>query len=243
MYNYIVSYKKEQTMKKYQILLFDLDDTLLDFHRAEFESVAEVLKLCKIEPNEEIIKTYSRINLSLWQALERREVTKTELFVLRWKRFCEFYDFDADPNFMSRAYIEHLSTKAYPLDGAFDMCDRLHKSHKMYLVTNGDKFVQQGRLDRCDVLKYFDGCFISEDVGYEKPSIEYFDAIARAIPNFDRNKTLIIGDSATSDMQGGINACIDTCWFNPKKRIPPHPIKVTYEVTTYAEIEDILCKT
>jgi 2-haloacid dehalogenase len=126
------------------------------------------------------------------------------------------------------------------IDGALEMCERLSKKYKMYIVTNGQKYIQHNRLFPSPLFKYFDDCFISEDVGYEKPHIKYFEHVANAIPDFDPEKAIVIGDSLTSDMQGGINAGIDTCWYNPSGKSVPDGYDLTYVVSNFSEMENIL---
>ena len=128
------------------------------------------------------------------------------------------------------------------IDGALELCQRLHGKFKMYIVTNGQKEIQKSRLFPSPLFKYFDECFISEDVGYEKPSVKYFDAVIKNIPDYDPQKAIIIGDSLTSDMQGGINIGIDTCWYNPHGKSAPEGMKLTYIVSNYEEMESVLTK-
>lgn len=227
-------------MSKYSILLFDADGTIMDFHRSEYEAVKESLDSFGIPSGDDIIKAYSEINAEYWRMLERGEIEKSKLYMARWKTLIDTYGFDCDAQALSDKYIEKLATKSYMIDGALDMCQKLNAKYKMYIVTNGQKYIQQNRLFPTPLFKCFDDCFISEDVGYEKPSIKYFEHVAKEIPNFDANKALIIGDSLTSDMQGGINAGIDTCWYNPSGKAHPDTMDLTYIVRDFSEIEDIL---
>ena len=112
----------------------------------------------------------------------------------------------------------------------------------MYIVTNGQKKVQNGRLFGSVLKDLFIKAFISEDVGYEKPRIEYFEAVAREIPDFDKSKTVIIGDSLTSDIKGGVNFGIDTCWYNPCGKECPEDMKITYMVSSFDDIRKIFLK-
>ena len=227
-------------MSKYEILLFDADATLLDFKRSEKEAVIESLTCFGIPASDEIIEKYSEINDGYWQMLERGEIEKSKLYDARWQTLIDFYGFDCDAVALSKKYIDSLTTKSYELDGAIEICQKLYGKFRMYLVTNGQKQVQEGRLFPSPVFKFFDDCFISEDIGYEKPSIKYFEAVSKLIPDYDAQKTIIIGDSLTSDMQGGINAGIDTCWFNPKKKKVPENMKINYVINELSELEKIL---
>ena len=229
-------------MSKYEILLFDADATLLDFKRSEREAVIESLISFDLPATDEIIEKYSEINDGYWKMLERGEIEKSRLYDARWETLIDFYGFKCDAKALSTKYINALTTKSYELDGAVEICEKLYNTRKfrMYLVTNGQKQVQEGRLFPSPVYKFFDDCFISEDIGFEKPSIRYFDAVSKLIPDYDATKAIIIGDSLTSDIQGGINAGIDTCWFNPREKQVPENMKITYVINNLSELEDIL---
>ncbi len=227
-------------MSQYTTLLFDADATLMDFHRSEHEAVSECLAFFELPHDESIIKKYSEINAGYWKMLERGEIEKEKLYPARWQSLIDHYGFKCRAEDISNKYIERLATKSYMLDGALELCQKLYGRFQMYIVTNGQKDIQRSRLFPAPLFKYFDGCFISEDIGYEKPSIIFFDAVKNNIPNYDPEKTIIIGDSLTSDMQGGINAGIDTCWYNPKGLALPSNYDVTYIAKNFKEIADIL---
>ncbi len=227
-------------MSKYTTLLFDADATLMDFHRSEKEAVEECLEFFSLPSGEDVISTYSKINAEYWKMLERGEIEKEKLYPARWQSLIDHYNFNCKAQDISNKYIERLATKSYMLDGALELCKRLNGKYRMYIVTNGQKDIQKSRLFPSPIFKYFDGCFISEDIGYEKPSILYFDAVTKMIPDYDPKKTIIIGDSLTSDMQGGINAHIDTCWYNPEGKDLPEGYDLTYIVRNFNEMADIL---
>ena len=227
-------------MSKYSILLFDADGTIMDFHRSEYEAVKESLGFFSLPNDDTVIQAYSEINAGYWRMLERGEIEKSKLYAARWQTLIDTYGFVCDTQALSDKYIENLASKSYMIDGALEMCQRLSQKYKMYIVTNGQKYIQHNRLFPSPLFKYFDDCFISEDVGFEKPHIKYFDHVSKAIPNFDPEKAIIIGDSLTSDMQGGINAGIDTCWYNPAGKSVPEGYELTYVVRNFSEIENIL---
>ncbi len=229
-------------MSKYKFLLFDADATLMDFHRSEHEAVSECLSFFGLPNDESVILKYSEINAGYWKMLERGEIEKEKLYPARWRSLIDFYGFNCKAEDISNKYIERLATKSYMLDGAEELCKKLYGKFKMYIVTNGQKDIQKSRLFPSPIFKYFDGCFISEDIGYEKPSIKYFDAVTSQIKDYDPTSAIIIGDSLTSDMQGGINAGIDTCWYNPQSKPLPEGYDLTYVVKSFTEIEDILLK-
>lgn len=229
-------------MSKYSILLFDADATLLDFKRSENEAVRECLDYYKCTSSDDVIETYSEINAQYWQMLERGEIQKEKLYCARWEALINYYGFDCTATDISNKYIERLTEKSYLIDGALKLCQDLYGKFKMYIVTNGQKSVQRGRLFPSPIFKYFDDCFISEDIGYEKPSPHFFEAIAKRIPSYENEKAIIIGDSLTSDMVGGINAGIDTCWYNPYRKELPANMKLTYIVNSLDTVSEILLK-
>ena len=228
-------------MPKYDILLFDADETLLDFGRAEHEAITATLSHFALPSNDETVSVYSRINSGLWRQLERKEIDKATLRVRRFEDFCREIGADADFKSMARFYENTLSMQAFLIDGADRMCSKLAQKCDIYIITNGIKEIQTGRMSRSGLLPYIKGSFISEDVGFEKPDSRYFDIVKSEIPDFDRKRALVIGDSLTSDMKGGINVGIDTCWYNPKGLITELP--VTYNVSSFEEImQIILCE-
>lgn len=227
-------------MSKYTTILFDADATLFDFKRSEYDAVKDCLEFAGLPATDEIIEKYSEINDRYWKMLERREITKSELFIARWRSLLEYYNFDFDAKKIADKYPEKLAQKQYLINGAEEICSKLYGKYKLYIVTNGFAKVQHGRFDSSPICKYFEAMFISEEVGYEKPSAEYFACVSKKIENYDPGKALIIGDSLTSDIKGGITAGIDTCWFNPKGKEAPRDMNITYIINNLAEIEDIL---
>ena len=227
-------------MSKYKILLFDADSTLLDFEACEHGAVIDCLNYANLPVNDEVIKKYSEINKGYWEMLERREITKKELMVARWRSLFEYYGFDVDAVEIAELYPKRLADKSHLMDGAEEICQKLYGKCKMYIVTNGFKLVQEKRFMNCPLAKYFDDVFISEDIGYDKPAIEFFNEISNRIPEYDKNAAIIIGDSLTSDIKGGINAGIDTCWFNPSQKSAPAGMDITFNISDLSEIEKIV---
>ncbi len=227
-------------MSKYKFVLFDADATLLDFKRSEYEAVIDVLEKFLLPVSDEIIAKYSKINDEHWKMLERGEIEKNRLYAARWERFCEYYGFDVNPEELSDYYPLTLAEKSYLMDGALEICQKLYGKYKLYVVTNGKKSVQDGRFDPSPLAPMFDGVFVSEEIGFEKPRVEFFDAVAAKIDGFSRDEAIIIGDSLTSDIQGGINYGIDTCWFDPHNKEVPAGMNITYVINSLSELENIL---
>ena len=221
---------------RYNTLLMDADNTILDFTRSEHDAIAETFAHFGLPNDDATIAIYSKVNEAHWKMLERGEIEKK---VLMWKRFEAFLEctgLSADPKALAADYLKTLSTKSYLIEGALEVCAALAEKCRMYVVTNGDKRVQEGRFDPCPLAKYFEKAYISEVVGFEKPDIRYFDAVMSDIPDFDPATTLVVGDSLTSDIQGGINAGLDTCWYNPKEKPLPAGIAPTYVISDLAQL-------
>ena len=223
-------------MAKYEFLLLDADETLFDFTLCERDALCDALREAGIEPTEEMIATYSRINDGYWKMLERGEIEKSALRVARFESFCAHYGFVVDVPRLALGYTNALSTKGFLISGAVEVCRKLAAHCKLYIVTNGIATVQRGRFEPSPLREFMQDIFISEEIGAEKPHAAYFDAVCARIPDFDRKKALIVGDSLTSDMRGGIQAGIDTCWFNPKEKPTPADMPITYEIRTLEEL-------
>lgn len=225
---------------RYSTVLFDADGTLLDFHRGEREAVKEALALSGICADDEMVRVYSEINDGLWKALERGEIERSVLLYRRFELFCEHYGYEADAKRIAKDYMDTLSTKAYLLDGVVDMLDRLYGKVRMYIVTNGIEYIQTRRYARTGIQKYFDGIFISECIGSAKPSPDYFAYVEKHVDGFDVRSTIVIGDSLTSDIKGGNNYGIDTCWYNPDNKECGGIADPTYEVRDFDDVVKII---
>lgn len=225
---------------RYDIMLFDADGTLLDFHRSEREAVKEALAMSGIDADGEMIKKYSEINDRLWKMLERKEIERSVLLYRRFELFCEYYGYSANAKKIAVDYMQILSTKGYMLDGAEALLQSLQGKVRMYIVTNGMEFIQRERYARTGMDKYFNGLFISEAIGFNKPDVRYFDYVADHIEGFDPSRTLIVGDSLTSDIKGGLNFGIDSCWYNPERKGNDGDIRPTYTAYGFEQVYDII---
>ncbi|MGI6167142.1 MAG: YjjG family noncanonical pyrimidine nucleotidase [Eubacteriales bacterium] len=225
---------------KYKILLFDADGTLLDFKRSEREALSDMLKDFGQPCGDAAARRYSEINDSLWKKLERGEITRNDLILKRFELFAGEYGIKCDPEEMSRAYFSALATKSFLIAGALDVCRELSKTCRLFLITNGFKHIQESRFGGSLLAQFFEGVFISEEIGADKPSREYFDAVIAAIPDFDARETLVIGDSLSSDIAGGIGAGLDVCWYNPAGAAAPGGMKINYIIADLSELTGIV---
>ena len=204
-------------MKNYPTLLFDADDTLLDFHKDERQALVKALTHYGVPVTEENIKIYSDINQGMWKQLERGEITKPELKRTRFKKFFEAIGFECDeePLTVNEHYLSLLGEGGNTLEGAVDTVKKLYEDgYELYIITNGIAATQAKRLNRSGLLPYINEVFVSETIGYQKPRKEYFDAVLNNIKEKDKEKILVIGDSLTSDIQGAMNAGLPCCWLN-----------------------------
>ncbi len=225
-----------------KIILFDLDDTILDFHKAEASALSAVLRQLGIEPLESTLARYSEINAAQWRLLEAGELTREQLLTRRFDLLFEELGVKASSKMAQSIYENSLMDEYFFIDGAQELLEYLHQKYDLYIVSNGNLIVQQGRIASAGIAKYFKNVFISEFAGYDKPQKEYFDYCFVRIPNFSREETMIIGDSLTSDIQGGINAGIHTCWFNPRRKPAREDIPAEYEVRELGDIPGLLAR-
>ncbi|MFA6830141.1 MAG: YjjG family noncanonical pyrimidine nucleotidase [Bacilli bacterium] len=200
-------------------LFIDLDDTIFDFHKAEHIAVFKALEEFGINPTKSILDRYSVINLFQWKLLEKGMITRAEVKVNRFKLLLHELNSLADPFSVAMLYEKYLSQGHYYMDGAHEAIVELSRKYNLYLVSNGTSKVQHGRLDSSDLQQYFKEIFISEEIGLNKPDIGFFDYGFSKIPGFLKNESLMIGDSLSSDILGGLNAGIKTVWISMGKSV------------------------
>ena len=221
-------------------VLLDSDDTLLDFTKAEHIALQKTLREVGIEPDEETVSLYSEINKRHWEMLERGELTRAQVLVKRFDRFFEALGVVGDSAATQQLYNTNLGIGHYFIPGAVELLQSLYGKYKLYMVTNGNESVQVPRLKSADIGHFFEEIFISQRIGWDKPAIEFFDKCFAAMPPYDKDEMIIIGDSLTSDIKGGINAGIHTCWFNPCGKQGRGDIVPEYTVNRLDEIPSLL---
>jgi 2-haloacid dehalogenase len=221
-------------VKKYTWLLFDADDTLFDFPRAEANALRWTLDSLGLPASPDYFEIYARCNLAVWKEFERGLLTSVELRTKRFRLFFDEVGITADPETVSPLYLQNLALGTDLLPAAEEVIRFLRPRFHLGLVTNGLADVQHPRLARSALADCFEGIFISEEIGAAKPARAYFDAVFNAIGNPPKSEVLIIGDSLTSDMRGGIDYGIDTCWYNPDGKTTDLP--VTFQIAALNEL-------
>ena len=196
----------------YLFLLFDADNTLFDFHAGEKIAFGETLHDFGFHETPKDYPTYSTINASLWKELEKGTITKDGIFAKRFAEFLSETNRIGDAVALNACYKAHLAEQAILFPHAKELLQRLQtKGFRLFLITNGDKTVQNTRLSKSGLDEYFEKIFISEDIGAAKPDTRFFDAVANAIEGFDKQKAIVIGDSESSDILGANRYGIDAC--------------------------------
>ena len=226
----------------FEFLFLDLDDTILDFHKAEHIALSKTLEQFGLTPTEAVLSRYSRINKAHWERLERGELTRAQVLSGRFLVLFQEMGYQVDPEQVARTYEKNLSGGHHFLPGAEAAVDALSKKYRLFLASNGTASVQKGRMTSANLYRFFEKVFVSQEIGHNKPAKEYFDACFAQIPGFDKSKAIIVGDSLTSDILGGINAGIATCWVNPGKKPCPAHMKPDYEIGYLYQLEELLEK-
>lgn len=221
-------------------VLFDVDDTLLDFGKAEAAAIRKTFERIGIPVTDELIRRYSEINAQQWSRFEKGEITREKLLTERFDILFSELGINV-PSEMAQASYEYLlGIGHYFVDGAEELLEALKDKYELYIVSNGNASVQDRRLKSAGIIPYFKDIFISERVGFNKPSAEFFEACFERIPGFEKDKAVIVGDRLSSDILGGINAGVKTCWFNPRGDAPDPDIPADYEIKHLNELPALL---
>ena len=224
---------------RYSTLLFDNDDTIMDFAAAERIAFKKTMEDNALPFSEELLASYSAINLSFWKRFERGEIKQSEIYEGRYEAYRAAHSLDFNVSEIAKQYFSNLAFGHILVPGARELLHALADRYDIYIVTNGVAFTQNKRIADSGLLPLLKGVFISETTGYQKPHPGYFDYVFSHINEKDKSKILIIGDSLSSDIKGGQNAGIDTCWFNPKGSPSPE-VKPTYEIRSLDELYKIV---
>ncbi len=223
-----------------EFLFLDLDDTILDFHKAERIAISKTFRDFGISPTEEVLTRYSQINKNCWHKLELGEWTREQVLVRRFELLFAEHNIVCDGTQVARAYEKNLAIGHYFLPGAEEAVDALSKKYRLFLASNGTASVQQGRMTSANLYRFFEKVFVSQELGANKPAKEFFERATAQIPDYDPKKAMMVGDSLSSDILGGINAGMKTCWVNPK-HLPADPaITADYQIEALSQLESLL---
>ena len=227
---------------KYEFILIDLDQTIFDFKMAEKNALGKTIRAFGLEPTEEVIARYEQINRGLWAGLELGTVTHQQVLEDRFGNLFAAFGLEVDKAACSKAYGDGLSERHYYLPGAEEALEKLQGKCRLYIASNGTASVQRRRMDSADLYRYFDDIFISQELGADKPDPVFFERAFARIPGFDPARALMVGDRLSSDIRGGNNAGIATCWVNADGSPGDESIRVDHEIRSLAELPELLEK-
>lgn len=230
----------------YKILLIDLDNTLLDFDLAQRKALVKTLEKYGVEPSNENVELFRKINTFYWEEYEKGNITKPELLVRRFDEFFSIFKLKRDCEEANTSFLLELSYGSDIIENADVVLEKLFSKVDIYAVTNGVYNTQKRRVEESGLRKYFSDIFVSEKIGYQKPRKEFFDFVFESLSNkYDINninnlkeKTIVVGDSLSADIIGGIEYGIDTCWYNPKGKTTD--LKPTYIIDNILSLLDII---
>ncbi len=221
-------------------ILLDLDDTLLDFSVAEHAALMRTFEDFGIPADEAVMRRYSQINSNCWRRLERGEISRSEVLIGRFRALFAEMALPGRAEEVNARYEEYLAREHAFVPGTPALLEALYGKYRLYIVSNGTAKIQYSRIAGADIGKYFDGIFISEEIGYDKPDRAFFSYCFSQIPDFSREESVIVGDSLTSDMLGGRNAGVRTVWFNPAKKRDEIGATPDFEIQAPRQLLDIL---
>lgn len=221
---------------RYSTFFLDLDHTLFDSDASEVAAFAGAMAAAGVGEPDRYRDEYREINLELWAAVERGEIYPQELRTRRFERLVAEHNIDADPLLIADEFVAGLGANGDLYAGAHDVLNQLSGLVSLALVTNGLSEVQRARVNRLGIADYFDAIVISAEVGAAKPGTRIFDIAFEAMNFPTKNGTVMVGDSLSSDIQGGTNYGIATCWYNPHGRPVGQSDQVRHEIVELREL-------
>jgi len=225
---------------KYEWLLFDLDNTLLDFHVSEHYALKQVLQTVGLTFNEQYLNIYEKINRQCWDDFEAGILPQAAINQTRFGQFLTALDLPhINSNKFGNYFLEQLSEKAVFMEGGKALLETVHSQYQLGIITNGLKQVQRPKLIKSNLANYFEVIVVSDEIGISKPQSAIFDHAFKEITPPAKDKILMIGDSLHSDIQGGNNYGIDTCWYNFKNKSNDTEIKPTYTINHLEELKTL----
>ncbi len=227
-------------MMKYPWLLFDIDNTLLDFTGTSPLAFAQMMEQEGHSFESALYAIYKKGNAQVWHEFEEGKISAIELRSKRFRLFLEATGLSGDPLKMNAGYLQGLTDHARLLDGAKALLEAVHKKHRLAIITNGLKEVQRPRIAKVGIGHYFDAIIVSDEIGFAKPNPAFFNYTFQQIDQPPKNEVLVIGDSLNSDIKGGQNFGLDTCWYNPNNLETPTSIQATHTIQSLSQLLDLL---
>lgn len=211
------------------IFLVDADDTLLDFHGASAIALRAAFEKNGVVWQEGYLTEFKKINGGLWEALERKELTRKELMERRFFIYLQHLGrTDLDGDAFNQCFLTHLATHPLYIEGAERFLQKLGKLGRVYIVTNGTAWIQKSRFELSKLPSYAEDVFVSDTIGHDKPAKEYTDYVVAHIPYFQRENAVWIGDSLSADVKAANAAGITSVWYNRYKKECVGEVKPDY---------------
>jgi 2-haloacid dehalogenase len=225
---------------KYKWLLLDADGTLFDYDKAEATALEKTFKQTSHSFESSYVGVYRRINEQIWLDFEQGKISQARLRIIRFELLLEAVNVESDPAIFCKRYLKHLADGAYLIEDAEEIVRSLYGKIGLLLITNGLKEVQRSRLAKSTIGEYFAAIVISDEIGVAKPNGGIFDVAFSRMGHPRKEEVLIVGDSLTSDIKGGSDYGIDTCWFNPEQKPCELNVEIRYEIRRLSELLDIV---
>lgn len=226
---------------KYKILIFDADDTLFDFKKSERVAFKNTMEEFGLEYDENYhFKIYKEINSTLWKDFELGIIPQEKINEVRFKIFSEALNIKFNTDKFADSYIKNLGNTSFLYEESTNLIKYLYKDYILFIVTNGLKDVQNNRIKKSSIAKYFKNIIVSDEVNVAKPNPKIFEYALKDAANIYSDEILVVGDSLSSDIQGGINLKADTCWYNPNKIENNTTVTPTYEISNLMDLKKIL---
>ncbi|MBQ8634997.1 YjjG family noncanonical pyrimidine nucleotidase [bacterium] len=221
-------------------ILLDIDDTILDFHECAKATILRAGEDFGVDFTDEMISYYMEQNAFLWGQYEKGIITREDIFRTRFPLLFKEFGFDVDGIEFENAFQKYFKTQYKFVNGAVELVEYLSSKYDLYVASNSLFATQVSRLTSAGLIKHFKNLFVSDSIGYQKPTKEFFEGCFCQIADFDKEQTMIIGDSLSSDIKGGCHVGIKTCWFNPKRLENQTEFKADYEITSLDEVKNFL---
>lgn len=226
----------------YKHILFDADNTLFDFTASSHLAFDDTLKHYGVTANDNHYKTYKPINGEVWMLLEQKKIDMDGVRKIRWQKFWAVLGHNHDPFETNRIYLEHLVAHCFLLDDTIEVLDYLSSLSAVdkHIITNGMKEAQRPRISKLGLDKYFKTITVSDEIGYAKPDGRFFDVTFQSLDRVEKSQCLVVGDSLHSDIQGGNNYGIKTCWYNPNGKTNDTTIQPDYEIKSLLQLKNLI---